>query len=115
MRILVCGGREYKNVGAVQHALGTVHKKYGITLIIEGGMTGADTLAREWAIANDVPFKTVEANWRRYGKAGGPIRNSIMLREWKPDAVVAFPGNNGTDNMITQAERAGVPVWKPFR
>ncbi len=31
-----------------------------------------------------------------------------------PYGVVAFPGGKGTQNMIEQAEKAGVKVWRPI-
>ena len=38
-----------------------------------------------------------------------------MLTDGKPDAVLAFPGGRGTQDMIRRAMRAGVPVWRVFR
>lgn len=114
LRILVCGGRDYKNVSAVFHALTALHAKRGISLIIEGGATGADRLGRQWVEQNGIPFSTFEADWDAYGKAAGPKRNTRMLAEGKPDGVIAFPGNRGTADMVLQAEAAGVKVWKPF-
>lgn len=111
MRVLVTGGRKYANQARVYAALDAVHAKHGITLIIEGGATGADRFARGWAIARGVPFETCEADWVRYGNAAGGIRNSQMLSDWKPEAVVAFKGNSGTADMVEKAVRAGVPVW----
>ena len=49
---------------------------------------------------------------KRYVANAGPIRNRQML-ETKPDGVVAFPGNNGTDDMCRAAQEAGVPVYRP--
>lgn len=114
MRILVCGGRDYKNISAVRHALQTLHGKRAITLIIEGGATGADRLAREWAVENGVKFQTFAANWTAHGKAAGPLRNALMLAEGKPDGVIAFPGGAGTADMVSKAEAARVKVWRPF-
>lgn len=48
------------------------------------------------------------ADWDRYGKAAGGIRNSQMLIEGKPDLVVAFPGGNGTRDMVLKARKAGI-------
>jgi predicted Rossmann-fold nucleotide-binding protein len=114
MKILVCGGRDYKNVSAVRHALTALHAKNPITLIIEGGAPGADRLAREWAEANNVPVQTFEADWKRFGRRAGPLRNKRMLDEGKPDGVVAFPGGTGTANMIDLANAYCVKVWQPF-
>lgn len=47
--------------------------------------------------------------------AAGPIRNSRMLREGKPDLVLAFPGHGGTADMVKQAGEAGVGVMKAER
>ena len=33
-----------------------------------------------------------------------------MIVEGTPDLVIAFPGGRGTENMIKQAEAAGIPV-----
>jgi hypothetical protein len=115
MRLLVCGGRDYTNRCAVQHALSTVHARSNITLLIEGGARGADRLAREWAHMNGIPVQTYYADWKKYGGAAGPVRNGQMLREGQPHGVVAFPGGTGTADMIAQAELAGVKVWKPFK
>jgi len=34
------------------------------------------------------------------------------MLELGTDAVVAFPGGNGTADMVRRAEAAGVPVWR---
>lgn len=33
-----------------------------------------------------------------------------MLKEGKPDLVIAFPGGNGTKDMVTKARKAGIEV-----
>jgi len=51
-----------------------------------------------------------KADWGQFGTYGGPIRNSRMIHEGKPDLVIAFPGGSGTGNMVKQAEAVGLPV-----
>jgi len=114
MKLIVCGGRNYRNIHAVRHVLTAVHAKRPITLLIEGGAKGADRLAREWAVATGVPVATEEADWDKYGKRAGPIRNGLMLSKHMPDGIIAFPGGFGTDDMIAQALKAGVKVYEPF-
>lgn len=114
MRVLVFGGRDYKNVSAVFHALTALHTKRGISLIIEGGAPGADRLGRQWAEQNGIPVQTFEAKWAEYGKAAGPIRNGKMLEEGKPEGAVCFPGGRGTADMLAKCEAAGIKVWRPF-
>lgn len=78
--------------------------------IIEGGATGADSAAADFAICNYCQIKEYKADWKKHGKAAGPIRNKQMIQDGKPDLVVAFPGGEGTKNMIEQAQAANIAV-----
>jgi len=108
VRVLVCGGRDYND----RETVGRVLSNLNPSLVIEGGATGADRLARLWAARTTTDVDTYEADWRTHGKAAGPIRNQRMLDEGKPDLVVAFPGGRGTADMIRRAEAAGMPVQR---
>lgn len=114
MRILVCGGRDYNDANGVYNALDRLHAKKRITCVIQGGASGADMLAWGWAKAYGVPVEEYKAEWEKYGKRAGPLRNKRMLDEGKPDGVVAFPGGRGTADMVAQAEVIGLKVWKPY-
>jgi hypothetical protein len=114
MRLLVCGGRDYRDVGAVYAALDRAHAKRLIRLLIHGACpTGADKHAEDWAKARQVPYLGVPAEWKKYGKRAGPLRNARMLDDWQPDGVTAFPGGDGTADMMARARDAGVKVWEP--
>jgi hypothetical protein len=112
MRALVCGGRHFHNEVALEKYLDMLHAIYRIDFVMHGdnkgfdGKPGADALADNWAFKRHIPCKPYPADWDRYGKPGGPIRNKQMLDEGKPDVVVAFPGGKGTRNMLTQAIEA---------
>lgn len=111
MKVLVCGGREFDDALTLGSWLGGIHKNNGpITLLIEGGAPGADFMARKFAEWMKIPTKTFKADWDRHGRAAGPIRNTQMLMEGRPDLVVAFEGGKGTANMVEQAKAAGVKV-----
>jgi hypothetical protein len=118
MRLVVCGGRDFFNRAAVYRGLDLIQDMLGpISLLIEGGQRtrvrgwikgGADFWGERWAIDRGVPHLTVEAEWARWGKAAGPIRNGEMLR-LLPDMVAGFPGGDGTADMLRQACEAHVP------
>lgn len=55
-------------------------------------------------------FKEFPADWDKYGKRAGYLRNVQMLDEGKPDLVVAFPGGKGTAMMVKLAKERGVRV-----
>ncbi len=106
MRVLVCGGRDFRNKDLIEDVL----KRFEISCIIEGEARGADTLAREYAERQGIHVDAFPVQWKLYGKAAGPIRNSEMLRVGKPDIIIAFPGGKGTADMVKQAKDAGVKV-----
>jgi hypothetical protein len=106
MKVLVCGGRDYNNVQRVHDVLDELSP----TMIITGGARGADYHAEAWARKNSIPFLRFPADWNTHGKAAGPIRNSQMLKESKPDLVVAFPGGRGTADMVRKATKANVQI-----
>lgn len=110
MRVLVCGGRDFADYAAVDRALTAVNAEGAITALIEGGATGADNAGKVWASVRNIPVETYRADWKRHGRAAGPLRNTVMLDKGRPDAVVAFPGGKGTADMIRQATRAGIKV-----
>jgi hypothetical protein len=110
LRVLVCGGRDYGDHEALFAALDAIHASIPIEVIIHGGAPGADYLASFWAAARAVNERRFPADWPRFGRAAGPIRNAHMLREARPDLVVAAPGGRGTADMVRQAGDAGVPV-----
>jgi hypothetical protein len=112
MRVLVCGGRDYQDQAkawAVLDALKLEAPHDALTLIC-GAANGADSLAADWAMHREVPFDWFPAEWRKYGKAAGPIRNQKMLDNGKPDLCIAFPGGRGTADMVRRAREAGIEV-----
>ncbi len=114
-RMIVCGGRDYADRAFVFETLDAVVANGAEVHIIQGGAEGADALAREWAQDRCVPFTTFPANWRKFGKRAGPIRNENMLAESDPHVVVAFPGGKGTADMIRRSVAVGVPVEQPHK
>jgi len=111
MRLLVTGGREYRDLPAIFDTLDRIAAERKITALICGMALGADCIAATWAEMRGVevvPFPVSKAEWRRFGNGAGPVRNRRMIVEGKPDAFVAFPGGNGTADMIRQATRAAI-------
>jgi hypothetical protein len=109
-RVLVCGGRDYNDKDRIFAVLDAYHDKAGIDVLIDGGARGADQWASAWAGRRGVGTQTYEADWENHGSFAGPMRNTRMLYEGKPDLVIAFPGGRGTADMVKKARRAGVQV-----
>lgn len=108
MKVLVCGSRNFNDA----ELLADVLSQFDISEIIEGEARGVDSLARDWAELHAKPVRKFPADWDQFGRSAGPIRNTQMLREGRPDLVIAFlaADSKGTKDMITQATIAGVDV-----
>lgn len=106
-RVLVCGGRDFADVAAVKFHLESLPQD---AVLVHGAAPGADRLAaHHWHITLGRKADPHPADWHRYGRAAGPIRNQEML-DSGIDLVIAFPGGIGTKHMVSIARKAGVPV-----
>lgn len=118
MRILVCGGRDYLDYTTLSKTLdkvlyGKVEDIPDDVTIIQGGAKGADFLAKVYCYCfgwGGISCEEYPADWKKYGRAAGHIRNQQMLDEGKPDLVVAFPGGRGTADMMSKAKAHGIEV-----
>jgi hypothetical protein len=128
--VLICGGRTYGRVPfgtpmeqmqaamlkaereafILRETLDQMHRERRFRKVIDGAASGADALAHQWALARGVPTLRFRAQWKTLGKAAGPVRNRQMLVDGRPDLVIAFPGGDGTADMMKQAREAGVEV-----
>ena len=120
MMVLVCGGRNLdrslEEVERLHEILSSIHTKYNIIKIIHGGATGADSAAGDWASMNQIRYEVFPAQWNKYNRSAGPIRNQQMLKEGNPDLVLAFPGGHGTAHMVKVAQTASIEtaIIKPL-
>lgn len=82
-------------------------------IVVEGGARGVDAYIRDWCQSCNLPVHEVPADWKRDGKAAGPIRNQRMLDDYDIDLVLAFPGpdSRGTWDMVRRAANAGKEVY----
>jgi len=126
MVILVTGDRNWTKARSdvVLEALQEHQDKNPI--VVHGAAKGVDLLAARIAEGLGYEVHPHPADWDKYHKAAGPIRNREMLEE-KPDLVLAFHddivSSKGTKNMVNQAVAAGIPVllvtsdavWTPIK
>lgn len=114
MRVLICGSRSWTAslCGSMMDA--RMRELDPEDIIIEGEAPGADKMARQIAEYLGLTVIGYPANWKRYGKSAGPIRNKFMFNDAKPDLVLAFHDfiemSTGTAHMMAFARKAGTPV-----
>ena len=119
-RVLVAGGGRDLFWSPQQIAAALLARTSGQVVhgLLHGGARGADRAIGRAARQLGWPTEVLPADWRRYGRAAGPIRNRELLElaiSWAvaitsaeaPVAVlvVAFPGGAGTASLVQQARR----------
>lgn len=114
MRILICGDRNWDDWSPITQLLRKEHFLNPDLVIIEGGAKGADRCARQAAEFLNIPYLEFPADWKRYHKGAGPIRNQQMLAEGRPTKIWAFHKkiweSKGTYSMISFGLRISIPV-----
>ncbi len=108
MRVLVTGSRGWSDESVVY---GRLARLPADTVIVNGGAGGADQIAHEAALLHGHRSETYHADWEKYGKRAGLVRNLEML-DTKPDLVLAFwdGKSRGTAHCIAAAKVRGIPV-----
>ena len=98
-----------------------------VHLLLHGGARGADQAIGRAAHQLGWRVQSLPAEWGRYGRSAGPIRNRRLLEQALAEAqahtspaftasvlVIAFPGGPGTASLVYQARRCSsrspVPV-----
>ena len=89
-----------------------------VQLLLHGGARGADQAIGKAAQQLGWPVLSLPADWQRFGRAAGPIRNRLLLEQalTKAEAlsapdhlvsvlVMAFPGGAGTASLVQQARQ----------
>lgn len=112
MKVLVTGDRNWDDLEAMAERLSFLPSR---SVIVEGEAPGADTMARLIGEQLGFEVRKYPADWAKYKRAAGPIRNQQMLDSEGPfDLVIAFHKDlrtsKGTLDMVKRALRAGVPV-----
>lgn len=117
MILLVTGSRD--GHPQVEEWLSHTHAQTSITLLIVGCADGVDKQARDWADANGVDKKVFYADWEKYGRRAGPLRNGQMVAHYVRIAQLAVPvwaaafprsGSVGTYDCCRQLRAAGYQI-----
>jgi hypothetical protein len=116
LKILVTGSRDWTDARSIElemfRALYEAKTPFSEAVLIHGACpTGADALAEEYATATGMHIIRRPADWDRYGKRAGYLRN-VELVELEPDVCLAFirDKSRGASMTADLAEGAGIEV-----
>lgn len=113
-KVIVAGSRNFENYALLKSTMDVLLKlkiEQGEEIVIVCGEAhGADALGKRYASERGFAVLSFPADWRRFGKKAGVIRNRQMAEA--ANACVCFwdGESRGTANMIEEARRRGLPL-----
>ena len=107
IKIVIAGCRDYNNYEEAKEYINLCISsiRYGNKIIIlSGGASGAYKIGERYAKENGFEVELYPADWEKYGKSAGPIRNKLMAENC--DCVICFwdGKSRGTKSMIEYAK-----------
>ncbi len=108
-RVVVAGSRNFKDYDRLAGELDKFLKGKKNVTIVSGTARGADRMGEQYAAEHGYKTDQFPAEWGKYHKGAGPIRNLQMVKT--ADAVVAFWDNesSGTKNIVDCARQEHIP------
>ncbi len=114
MKVIIAGSRTIKSYAIVRNAVvkSGLWAEYKHDLeIVCGEAKGVDLLGRKFAERNNLVVHSAPANWDKFGKAAGHIRNCEMGK-FADYLIAVWDGRSkGTEHMIKYMRSLGKPVW----
>lgn len=109
MKIIIAGGRDFNNYYILEEVLNSF--KGLVDEVVSGDARGADEIGARWATYNNIPVKHFPAEWDKYGKSAGFIRNAEMA-EYADAAICFWDGKSkGTAHMIKTMKMKNKPCY----
>jgi hypothetical protein len=114
--LAVIGSRDFNDYKFLQDSILKFEEENGCDIIeiVSGGAPGADTLAEKFADENNLRKRIFPADWERFGKQAGYLRNVDIVNH--ADHILAFwdQQSPGTKHSIDLAHAWKKPVTIMF-
>jgi hypothetical protein len=100
MKLVIFGSRGIEDMRTVEEAMEACGLAAQVTEIVSGGAGGVDRLGERYARQHGLPCTVFPAQWTKYGKNAGPLRNMEMAR-YADYGVAVWDGvSRGTAHML---------------
>ena len=109
-RVIIAGSRSFDDIELMVEKMDYLLENKDDVEVVCGCARGADELGYRYAILRGYNIKEFPADWNRYGKSAGYIRNSEMAK-YADAAVVFWDGQSkGSKHMIDLMKSEKKPV-----
>jgi hypothetical protein len=110
MKVIIAGGRDFNDYNKLCEVCDSFLSGEQEIEIVSGVAKGADKLGEQYAKDKGYYVRRFPANWNKYKKSAGAIRNGEMATY--ADCLIAFwdGQSRGTKNMIDTATKKGLKI-----
>lgn len=110
MKVIIAGSRDFRNYPLLKEKCDYILEGGNGIEIVSGGARGADKMGEFYAKERGYGLKVFPADWEKFGKSAGFIRNKQMA-EYSDTLICFWDGQSkGTQHMINLAENQGLEI-----
>ena len=80
-------------------------------IIVSGGAVGVDSIAEQWATEEGVEKLIFRADWKKFGKGAGYIRNHLIIENADIILAVWDGESRGTRHSLYLAKKSGKKIY----
>ncbi|GCE61966.1 DUF2493 domain-containing protein [Microcystis aeruginosa] len=108
LKIIIAGSRNFNNYNLLEQKVDFYIGENQDIEIISGTARGADKLGERYAINKGLKLKRFPADWQKYGKKAGYLRNEEMAK-YASHAIIFWDGKSkGTGHMIELCKKYNI-------
>lgn len=108
-KLAIVGSRTFNDYDLLEEFINENFEINDFDTVVSGAARGADTLGREFAKNNGLELVEFPADWNKYGKRAGFIRNVDIIKNCDECAVFWDGQSHGTKHDIELCEEMGKP------
>ena len=100
MKVVIAGSRTFIDYAVLRERCDIILDGEDVEAILCGECRGADMMGKDYALERGIDVESYPADWKKYGRAAGAIRNKQMAQN--ADLLIAFwdGKSKGTKMMI---------------
>lgn len=110
---MVCGSRSIEDPLYIKKEIETLIADSNWDIkditVIQGEAKGVDSIAKLWAEFRKLPINSYPADWKKYGKRAGFLRNEEMVKACDFCLIIWDGSSNGTKNDIDLCKKHNKP------
>lgn len=115
MKLIIAGSRSIRiPTKEVNEYVRNWERAFGrlVTSVMTGGAEGVDACGSAWARERFIPVRVYHADWKRYGRAAGPLRNRQMAKVADGLLLVWDGRSKGSESMLKFARDFDLLIYE---